>query len=189
MNTIIPLHQSAINGDLQATVDARELHTFLEVGKDFSTWIKDRIDQFNFTQGIDFCLLPNSGEQKTRIFGRGGHNKANYALTLDMAKELAMLERSEKGRQARQYFIGMEKHAKAQVGLLVKMRDELVKTNPQWQKIQRYHDAGLTNDEMTQLLGISTATLGRIKCQMRGIGLMGTYKKSAFAIGHSQGGE
>lgn len=43
-------------------VNARELHGFLHVGKDFSTWIKDRIDQYDFVQGRDFEVFTEAGE-------------------------------------------------------------------------------------------------------------------------------
>lgn len=93
----------------QRAVNARELHAFLESKRDFSTWIKDRILDYGFIENEDFVLLHNFGEQK----GRGGHNKKEYALSLDMAKELSMVERTERGREARRYFIEMEKIAHA----------------------------------------------------------------------------
>jgi len=88
-------------------VDARELHAFLEVGKDFSTWIRDRIEQYQFVQGMDYS--PVSGN---RADGLPGKQRTDYAISLDMAKELAMVERNEKGKQARLYFIDCERQAK-----------------------------------------------------------------------------
>lgn len=93
-----------IGGNLVRTVDARELHRFLEVGKDFSTWIKDRIQQYNFEQNQDYVCSPILGSK-----GRGGHNRISYHLTIDMAKELSMVERTAKGKEARLYFIECEK--------------------------------------------------------------------------------
>lgn len=89
------------------TVNARELHEFLEVGKDFSTWIKDRIEKYSFTLGLDFIteVFPNSGE-------KGGRPQIQYFLSLDMAKELSMVENNSKGREARLYFIEVEKRAR-----------------------------------------------------------------------------
>lgn len=92
----------------QQVVSARELHAFLESKRDFSTWIKDRIEKYGFIENQDFELLHNFGEQT----GRGGHNKIEYALTMDTAKELAMVEGNEKGKQARRYFIECEKRVK-----------------------------------------------------------------------------
>lgn len=89
----------------QKTVDARDLHSFLQSGKDFSTWIKDRIEQFGFIEGSDFS--PILGKSS------GGRPSKEYALTLDMAKELSMVERTERGKKARQYFIACEKKLKS----------------------------------------------------------------------------
>ena len=106
MNTsaLIPVVSQVIGGQSVQTVDARALHAFLEVGKDFSTWIKDRIEQYSFEQGKDFEVFTSFGENP-----QGGRPTKDYALTLDMAKELAMVERTPKGKQARQYFIECEK--------------------------------------------------------------------------------
>jgi len=93
------------NEDGSQVVSARELHKFLESRRDFSNWIKDRIEKYGFIENQDYQLLNNFGEQT----GRGGHNKKEYALTLDTAKEISMVEGNEKGRQARRYFIECEK--------------------------------------------------------------------------------
>ena len=92
------------------SINARELHTFLVVGRDFSTWINGRIDQYGFEEGLDYTsqrLLPETGEQ------RGGHNKLDYILSIDMAKELAMLENNDKGKEVRKYFIQCERMLKS----------------------------------------------------------------------------
>jgi len=70
-----------------------EAHLFLEVRRDFSTWIKSRIEEYGFIENQDYSLLPEMGEQTGEQTGRGGHNKIEYALTLDMAKELFELIR------------------------------------------------------------------------------------------------
>lgn len=93
----------------KASVDARDLHSFLGVGKQFGTWITDRIEQFGFTEGHDFeksknLSFPKSGSTKARP-----QTLIEYTLSMDMAKELSMVERTEKGKQARQYFIACEK--------------------------------------------------------------------------------
>jgi phage anti-repressor protein/phage antirepressor YoqD-like protein len=105
---LIPLTQGEIGGSAVPTVDGRTLHTFLDVGKDFTTWMKDRISQYGFDEGRDYVsdLFPNIGEK-----GQGRPSK-EYHLTLDMAKELAMVERNAKGKEARLYFIECERIAK-----------------------------------------------------------------------------
>jgi len=84
-------------------VSARELHYFLEVNSNFTTWAK-RMFEYGFEEDKDYSLLSKNGKQT-----RGGHNEIDYALTLDTAKEISMLQRTDKGKQARQYFIAVEK--------------------------------------------------------------------------------
>ncbi|MGR3790073.1 hypothetical protein BWK60_02030 [Flavobacterium covae] len=88
-----------------SVVSARDLHQFLEVKTEFKDWIARRIEEYGFVEDVDFVLPLNFEQQK----GRGGHNRKEYAITLDMAKELSMVEKNEKGRKARQYFIRIEK--------------------------------------------------------------------------------
>lgn len=96
-------------------VNARDLHEALQAQRDFSNWVKDRIEKYGFIEGedffkqTDFCS-PNLASKKND--GRGGHNKIDYLLTLDMAKELAMVENNEVGRNIRRYLIRVEKKAK-----------------------------------------------------------------------------
>ncbi|EIE2767367.1 antA/AntB antirepressor family protein [Salmonella enterica subsp. enterica serovar Rubislaw] len=108
---LIPVFNGTINNEPVLLCDARDLHAFLDVGKDFSTWIKSRIAEYGFVENQDFILLPKNGEQKV---GRGGHNRKDYHFTLDTAKETAMVERNEKGRQIRRYFIECEKQLRQQ---------------------------------------------------------------------------
>lgn len=89
----------------QQAVNARELHQFLGSKQDFSTWIKGRIEKYDFIENQDFQTAP-------QIYGtaNGGHaTRMEYALSIDMAKELCMVENNEKGRIARRYFIECEK--------------------------------------------------------------------------------
>lgn len=108
----------------QPRVNARHLHKFLEIGKDFSTWIKDRIETAGFVENEDFTVgSPNPGNQS----GRGGDRRSReYWLTLDMAKELSMLERNARGRQARRYFIECEKRLRQSARQSLDMSDPLV---------------------------------------------------------------
>lgn len=95
--------------------NARDLHTFLQVGRDFSNWIKGRIDEYGFVERADFIVFdsPNLANQKK---GRGGDRRSvEYHLTLDMAKELAMIENNDIGRQVRRYFIQIEEELRAEL--------------------------------------------------------------------------
>ena len=135
--TLITVTPGEIGGQTTQLVDARLLHQFLEVGRDFTNWIKGRIAEFEFVENEDY-LVTKTGEQVhvdspnqtlteaggfspnlAKTSNQGGRPATDYLLTLDMAKELAMVERTPKGRQARRYFIDCEKalHARNQAAV------------------------------------------------------------------------
>ena len=97
MNALIPIRHSGS----KPAVNARDLHAFLEIGKDFSTWIKSRIEDFGFVENQDFAIFPETGENP-------GRPRIEYALSLDMAKELAMIENNSEGRKVRRQLIKIE---------------------------------------------------------------------------------
>ncbi len=105
-NQLIPVFNGTIANETTLLVNARDLHTFLGVGKRFASWITERIAEYGFVENQDYILVSPNREIK----GRGGDRRSkDYHLTLDTAKELAMVERNEKGRQIRRYFIECEK--------------------------------------------------------------------------------
>ena len=87
------------------TVNARELHAFLEVKSKFADWFKNRVSEFGFIENSDFVSV-------SKILESGGRS-IEYHISIDMAKELSMLERNDKGKQARLYFIECERIAKS----------------------------------------------------------------------------
>jgi phage anti-repressor protein len=87
-----------------ARVNARDLHTFLEIGKHFGSWITDRISDLGFVENQNFGVNSKSGKNP-----QGGRPSKECLLSMDMAKELSMMERNEKGKQVRRYFIECEK--------------------------------------------------------------------------------
>lgn len=105
MANLIKISNNKISDFEVKTVNARELHDFLEVKSRFNDWINNRIRDFGFVENQDFVTV-------TKNLVSGGIQKEIY-LSIDMAKELSMVERNEKGKQARQYFIEMEKVAKS----------------------------------------------------------------------------
>lgn len=107
------------NGETEKfCVDARTLHSQLGVGKKFSEWIKQRIKVYKFAETIDFTLLAPNGETK---FG-GDTRSVNYSITMDMAKQLCMIEKNDTGIFTRRYFILME---------------DLIKRNDNWWRIRK----------------------------------------------------
>ena len=97
---IVPVYE---NSKGEKLIIARELHDKLNVGRDFTTWIKGRIDKYKFNSDEDYIImLTKIGERKNVI-------KHEYYLTIDMAKEICMIENNEIGRKIRKYFIKVEK--------------------------------------------------------------------------------
>lgn len=99
------LPQVQAHNQLTQAVNARELHGFLQNKDHFATWIKDRISQYGFVENQDFMTFSENSEK--------GRPSKEYAISLDMAKELAMVERNEQGKKARRYFIECEKRLQA----------------------------------------------------------------------------
>ncbi|MGR7993820.1 antA/AntB antirepressor family protein [Xanthobacter sp. ZOL 2024] len=101
------VHDFELGGRQVRAVDARELHAFLQVGKVFAAWITERIAQYGFEQGRDFEVFSETGNNPS-----GGRPSKEYAITLDMAKELSMVERNDQGKKARAHFIECERVAR-----------------------------------------------------------------------------
>jgi len=85
------------------TVSGRELHAALEIGSNYTTWFS-RMCDYGFVEGIDYIsCFPNLESES-----HGGQNKIDHQLTIDMAKQICMIQRTETGRKFRQYFIKVE---------------------------------------------------------------------------------
>lgn len=112
IKSLIKINAVSINDEAVQTVNARDLHIFLESKQDFSTWIKSRIEQYDFIENADFVKFHKKMDRKNQQL-TNWKNPIEYFITLDMAKELSMVERNAKGKEARQYFIDCEKKAKA----------------------------------------------------------------------------
>ncbi len=107
------LPQIQAHDALIQAVNARELHTFLQNKRQFSDWIKQRIAEYDFVENQDFVIISQICETMTKSGERRATTKNEYYITLDMAKELSMVERNEQGRMARRYFIECEKRLHA----------------------------------------------------------------------------
>lgn len=97
MNELINV---TLNDSHEPVVSGRQLHEALGVNSRYTTWF-DRMKEYGFTEGQDF--LPNLGKST------GGRQATDHIIKLDMAKEIAMIQRTDKGKEVRQYFIQVEK--------------------------------------------------------------------------------
>ena len=108
MNDLIKI---SINDNNEQTVSGRELHEFLEVGTQYTKWFERKVEKYGFIENIDFVTI-----SQNRLTVQGNETTyKEHILKLSMAKELAMLENNEKGKQARMYFIRCEEEYKNQL--------------------------------------------------------------------------
>ena len=104
MNELIKITE--YNGN--QAVSARDLHKFLEITERFSSWF-ERMLQYGFVENQDF-----TSAKSFTLVNNGAQREINdYALTLDCAKEISMIQRSKKGKEAREYFIECEKQLRS----------------------------------------------------------------------------
>lgn len=101
---LVPVYETSTG---EKVVFGTELHKVLGVGRDFTTWIKGRLQECDAVESDDFDHFPQNGGKPS-----GGRPKHEYILKLDIAKEMAMLEHNDKGKQVRRYFIQVEKKCK-----------------------------------------------------------------------------
>ncbi|EOI5271677.1 antA/AntB antirepressor family protein [Campylobacter coli] len=103
MQTQIQIYNDKTIGAEINSANAREIFYYLNSLQDYSNWIKNRINYYNFIENQDYII---------ELVYTKGRPRKEYYVTLDMAKELCMVENNEKGRQARRYFIECEKRLK-----------------------------------------------------------------------------
>lgn len=108
------------NENNEQLVSGRELHEFLKVNTPYKKWF-DRMSDYGFVENIDFLVtdifVPNSNG--------GKQYQIDHAMKLDMAKEISMIQRTEKGKQARQYFLQVEKAWNSEEMILMRSRQIL----------------------------------------------------------------
>ncbi len=108
LNGLLPIHQRP---DIGSVVDARSLHKALEVRRDFSNWLKGRLEEALAVENEDYCVVDDSPNLASSVL-EFNNKQTNYALTLDTAKHISMLEKNPNGRKIRQYFIDLEKRGR-----------------------------------------------------------------------------
>ena len=147
MNELIPLQPQTIDGNAVETVSARTLHEFLEVGRDFSNWIKNRLETLGSVKNEDYVVVENLSSPDLANAKARPQTLKEYYLTLDVAKHLAMMEKNEKGKQARQYFIECER----------KLREHQLKLAPKTfaEALRAYADEVEAHEQTKQTLTIA----------------------------------
>lgn len=100
MNNLIKINYNTE----QPTVSARELHEGLEIGTEFAKWFS-RMCEYGFADKMDYSEVIVKNDDNSK----GGRPATDYQISVDMAKQICMIQRSEKGRQYRQYFLDLEK--------------------------------------------------------------------------------
>lgn len=124
---LIPVQVTRDGKHTTVRVDARTLHKALGVGKDFSTWLTERIKEYGFVEGAEFSPVVGKTSRK------GGRPRIDYLLTLGMAKELAMVERSDVGQRVRRYFITLEERvARGDVTLAADIAERASPEKVEW---------------------------------------------------------
>lgn len=183
-------------------VNARELHERLQISTAFTKWIQRRISDYNFVENLDFIETVKFDRVEKGFFGEREIEIKEYHLTLDMAKELCMLERSELGRQARRYFIEQEKKARAlaeqnaqllasippfllnnpdhTTALIERAHQAFFIAYPETKDILRYREMGLTISEISKLVSIGTSTIERRLSKMFELGITERQGKNQF---------
>ena len=128
-NELVPVYETDRGVKV---VNGRDLHRALESKQDFSTWVKKRLSECDATENEDYELLHNSVEQVS-----GTKYRIDYIIKLDTAKEMAMLERNEKGKQVRKYFIQVEEKYKQAAININQLSPELQMFNQIFQQVAK----------------------------------------------------
>lgn len=153
----IDISSKTFNNEKINTVNARELHEQLQVTSHFRDWIKNRIQKYGFVENQDFVIFAKNLAKK-------GRPEIEYFITIDMAKELCMVENNEQGRIARQYFIEKEKELRQlQLGhnsqtpattstndLIGMLRNALVQLENNKEQLDRYNQIINAKDEQIE---------------------------------------
>jgi len=164
-NKVSELIKTEQNEQGEVIVSGRELHDFLEVGTEYRKWFP-RMTEYGFEENVDYVRV----SQKCPTLG-GMQEIVDHAVKIDMAKEIAMLQRSERGKQARQYFLQLEKlwnspemvmqraleFSKKQIDVLVEKTFQLES------KVEKLTHSGklYTADEIAKELGFSAVKLNK----------------------------
>ena len=153
MSEIIKISSEVIGTEKTNSVNARELHQVLEIGKQFGNWINVQINSLGLEKNVDYIVY----EEKVKA-GNGFTTKKEYIITTDTAKHISMASRTAKGKEVRNYFIQIEKEYKTlienpnihelsgRVGGLTRSNNELRKELDKWKKKSKRRFENLEDD-------------------------------------------
>ncbi|OOF47917.1 antirepressor [Rodentibacter trehalosifermentans] len=158
-NEILNLLQPGQAEEGEHYINAREVHRLLQVGRDYSNWIKARIKQAGFIEHQDFEIVKNLSSPKLASANNEQSSPMarpqkliDYIITLDTAKHLCLMEKNEIGRAIRQHFIEAEKQLKRIAPKIYK--NTLAQTRARLESIDR-------NREMTDAIKAQLARAGK----------------------------
>lgn len=173
MNELIEVNVNIIGAEEVNSVNARDIHSYLEVKTRFNDWIQRAIKKYDFIEDADYLVLKNEYELKGQM-----RVSKEYIVTMDMAKELAMLENNKKGKEVRRYFIKMEKEALKKISHEPNQNDlmgvvlELVKTQQKQTDVmidlvQEMKEQKQTAPQMLQPLYINGRARSKIREEIK----------------------
>jgi phage anti-repressor protein len=168
--SIVPVYEGkSVTGgcETEQLVNARELWEFLESKQEFANWIKNRLEDVDAIESIDYCLFDNFIKNSG-----AGRPKIEYLLKIDIAKEMAMLEKNAKGKMVRRYFIEAEKRfreekltrarSKAERRLFTDVLKEMLPESPNKKWAYKYYTdlvykivTGKNAKQLRELYGLS----------------------------------
>src|ERR1035437_653184 len=125
MEMLVAIEPRLLGAETVNAVSARDVWKFMGVGRDFSNWIKGRLEETQAVENVDYIVVAKSGDgnfkgltgtAQTDLFTPvPPFTPVEYFVTLDLAKHLGMLERNEVGRRLRQYFVDCERQLRAMI--------------------------------------------------------------------------
>lgn len=168
---LIPLNENEIG---EVVLSGRQLHEFLEIGTEYRKWFP-RMAEYGFTENQDYIRV----SQKCPTLG-GEQEIVDHVIKLDMAKEIAMIQRNEKGKQARQYFIQVEK-AWNSPEMIMKRALEIANRNVQSLKLENEEHKKQIQEQKPKVLFADAVTSSKTSI------LVGDLAKLIKQNGHNIG--
>lgn len=121
LTALLPIQEIHYKGEIYRHVDARALHSFLENKTRFNDWFRRLVDEYGFIENEDYRIICSLKLTRKKQVGKEnlfysnlskkderGRKPIDYKITLNMAKEIAMVDKSDQGKRARRYFIHCE---------------------------------------------------------------------------------